>query len=91
MNVFVRYKKIRNHDITALEFENGEIIENDSEIPKAFNDYFVTICSNLANKFPGPSSNSCGKSCSVTSLIKPNPNYFFLHPISAKKVYIYPS
>ena len=48
MNDLVRYKKIRSQDITALEFENGKIIENDSEIWKAFNDYFATIGSKLA-------------------------------------------
>ena len=66
INDLVRYKKIRSQDITGLEFENDKIIENDSEISKAFNDYFATIGSNLANKIPEPSTNSCGKPCSVT-------------------------
>ena len=67
------------------DFKNGKIIRSASEISKAFIDYFATIDSNSANKIAGPSSNSWGKPCSVTSLLSQAQILFSCTPFQWKR------
>ena len=85
----IKYKNIKNQDITVLETEDNKLIRNSSEICDVFNNYFATIGANLSKKLSRPSNNSDCHSSSVTSPINSSSTSLFLQPITVKEVYLH--
>ena len=76
----IKFKKPKSNQINLIETK-GEIITNPSKIADTFNNYFVTVGSNLSKSF----SHSCVSN--PTALINTNKNSIFLRPISNHEIY----
>ena len=85
INNIISLKKIKAQNDINIMNEEGNFIANPLQKSNYFNNYFVSLGENMANKIHQPSS-SCP--FTETSLLHSSPNSFFLKPISIEEVLI---
>ena len=76
-------KKIKAQNDINITNDKGTFITDPLQKSNYFNDYFVSLSENMANKIHQPSS---GCPFTETSLFHLSPNSFFLKPITNKEV-----